>query len=66
MKATFDKTLWGLGLWWTRPDIVCGHHLVTLHVGPIVVSIWDEHESNKRKAPLAAQEMSFRQGSVSE
>ena len=46
-RFKWDKEMPGLGVIWTRPDIVCSHHLVTAHLGPLCVFLYDGHERDR-------------------
>ena len=63
----------GVGVVWTRPDVVCEHHLVSLHLGPLNVSLYDGHDRERKlltslekaKGGVPATEIRFRHGGSS-
>ena len=58
VKIGIDKTMLGFGVVWTRPDVVCEHNLVTLHLGPVIVSLYDGHK--RTPVETRPEDMSFR------
>lgn len=56
MKISIDKTVWGLGVWWMRPDTVSNSETLLATLGPVVIRLYHKHN----EAPVAPQDMQFR------